>query len=264
MTSLSSDKLRQLLNDTFSPQKVITDKNVLFQTPVVENGDDYNTSLKIVGVPGKGYYNSVDIKYRRIDLAELGEDVEILKEGQLTIEEICIYLNNGLAAFLTPDDLEPVTIPNLTVGQSDYITLVAKADSYGWIGSVIIALYYGKPPLNIALGRNTLPTLLPPGDRTDYPSAWAMLYYQDFTAIRDALVINPTTGTYTDRLVVQALVSKLGIPGWIEDSPKDYSTSVVPGSNPDFDRVVVQDYIGSNEMYGPLYLHYNTIKFDGA
>lgn len=264
MYDSSSEKLRELLNNKFTPQKEITEKNVGFGTPSIDEGEGYNTTMTLTGKPGKGYYNSVEVKYRRVDLSALSDEIEIRKEGQLTLEEICTYLNNGYTAFLSVDDLEPIDIPVLPVGGSDYITLVAKSDSVGWTGSQSVAIHYGKPPLNVALGRTRLSTLTPPGEHADFPTAWALLYYQDFTCIRDSLKINNQTGGYTDRLVVQALVSKLGIPIWVENSPRDLPTSGVPGSNPAFDRVVVQEYVGSNEMYGPLYMHYNTTKFDGA
>lgn len=264
MYDTGSDKLRKLLNDTFSPQKEITENNVIFETPTTDVTEDYNTTMTIRGVPGKGYYNSVEIKYKRIDLAQLGDSVEIFKEGQHTLEEICTYLNNGYNTFLSVEDLEPVVIPVLPVGGSDYITLTAKSSSVGWTGSVDIAIGYGKPSLSIMLGKNSLGILNHPGGFNDFPVAWALLYYQDFTCIRDALKINTATGGFTDKLVVQALTSKLGIPNWVENSPRDYPTASIPDSNQAFDRVVVQSYIGSNDMYGPIYLHYNTTTFDGV
>lgn len=257
-------KLRELLNKTFAPQKEFTADNIQFQQPSVEVTDDYNTVLGVKGNMGKGYYGFVTVKYKRVDLAELGTAIELRKEGQLTLPEICDMLNSTSDTFLAESDLLPASIPNLLPGESHTVLLEANPDSIGWTGSVEITIRYGRPFLRAVLGRNTLTAITPPGERYDAPAAWAMLFYQDFTSIRESLRIDPVTNLYTDALAVQSVTSKLGIPNWAVANPRDYPTSAVPDSNQNFDRVVVQNYVGTSAMYGPLYLHYNTTKFDGV
>lgn len=264
MIESSSEKLIDLLNTEFTPQKEFTDKNLRFEVPAEEVTADYNTKMMVKGVPGKGYYGSVELKYRRVPLSEIGEGVELRKEGQLTIEEVCEMLNSSRNTFLAATELEPMTIPNLTAGQSHVITLVAKADSIGWTGSQAITIRFGKPYLSVVIARADLETIKPPGERYDVPAAWAMLYYHDFTAFRDSLAIDPKTGRFVDASAVHAVTHKLGIPSWAEQWPGDYPTSAIPESNQAFDRVVVQGYTGSGQMAGPIYFHYNTVKFDGA
>lgn len=257
-------KLLELLNQTFTPQKALTEKNVKFNTLVDDAGEGYNTGITIVGNPGKGYYGSVSLKYRRVDLSIIGSNVELRKEGKFTVQDICDALNSSQNTFIGPNDLTEGVIPDLAPGDSVQYTLVANPASMGWTGSQEITLRYGKPYLSVILGRKVLPELLPPAGRYDYPAAWALCYYQDFTSFRDSLKIDPETKVYKDASAIQAITFKLGIPNWAVSSPVDLPTSAVPTSNQAFDRVVVQSYVGSGVMYGPLYLHYNTTKFDGA
>jgi hypothetical protein len=264
MIESSSEKLIDLLNTEFTPQKEFTDKNLRFETPAEEVTEDYNTKMVVKGVPGKGYYGSVELKFRRVPLSVIGDDVELRKEGQFTMEEICDMLNSSRNTFISEPELEPIEIPNLTVGQSFVIKLIAKSDSMGWTGSQDITIRFGKPFLSVVIARNSLVAVTPPGERYDVPAAWALLFYQDFTAFRDSLKIDPKTGRFVDATAIHEVTHKLGIPSWAEMWPGDYPTSAIPESNQAFDRVVRQDYVGSGKMAGPIFFHYNTVKFDGA
>lgn len=264
MIESSSEKLIDLLNTEFTPQKEFSDKNLRFELPAEEVTADYNTKMMVKGVPGKGYYGSVELKYRRVPLSAIGDGVELRKEGQLTLEEICEMLNSSRNTFISVEELEDVVIPPLVAGDAHVITLTAKAGSIGWTGSQDITIRFGRPYLSVMIARNSLAAITPPGERYDVPAAWALLYYQDFTAFRDSLAIDPKTGRFVDATPVHAVTHKLGIPSWAEAWPGDYPTSAVPESNQAFDRVVVQSFVGSGQMTGPIYFHYNTVKFDGA
>jgi hypothetical protein len=260
MADSSSEKLRELLNLEFTPQKEFNEKNIRFDAPSTDIGENYNTSLTVKGVPGKGYYGNVDVKYLRVSLADLGSAVVLRKEGQLTIEEITTMLNSLLSTFLSPDDLVPVTVPVLNPGDTASLTLTADPESLGWMDSVTITLFYGKPFLNVVVGRTALNAITPPGEKTDYPTAWALLYMMDFTSYRDALQIDGETKLYVDGAALQEVTNRLGIPGWAISWAAHYDTKDVPSSNQAFDRVVVQNNVGGN-MHGPLFFHYN--NFDG-
>lgn len=265
MIESGADKLRELLNRTFTPQKEFTETNIKFQSPTVEVSEDYNTVMDVKGVVGKGYYGDVTIKYKRVDLADLGTEVEVRSETQLQPQDFCDLINSIAGSFISVDDLLPFTIPTLEIGVIKApVHIKANPDSVGWTGEVTIAVTFGRPHLKNILARNTLAAITPPGERYDYPAAWAMLFYHDFTSFRDALKIDTETRTYADGLAVQSVTSKLGIPNWALASPVDRATSAVPTSNQNFDRVVIQDYVGSGVMYGPIYFHYNTTKFDGV
>lgn len=260
MIETSREKLIAFLNADFTPQKEFTKKNLAFSDPAVDLGEEWNTKMLIKGVPGKGYYGQVEVQYRRVSLTQLGDAVEIRQEEPFTIEQICIQLNGLMGAFLSPEDLEEVELPVLTVGQSAVVTLTAKGDSIGWADQVTITITFGKPYLRAVVpSRSLLNTRLPPGGRTDYPSAWALLFYTDFTSYRDALLIDPETKLYTDPDALQALTLRLGIPSWGVMGAGDFSTAEVPTSNQDFDRVVIQGFLGSWGMYGPIYFHYNLL-----
>lgn len=265
MIESGADKLRELLNKTFTPQKDFTETNIKFQEPVEEVSADYNTTVDVKGVVGKGYYGTVSIKYKRVDLADLGTQVEIRSEKQLQPQDFCDLINSIADAFISVEDLQPFTIPTLEVGVVKApVTIRANPGSVAWTGEVVILVTFGRSYLKDILARNTLQAITPPGERYDAPAAWALLFYQDFTSFREALKIDPKTRTYVDGLAIQAITSKLGIPNWALANPVDYPTSAVSNSNQNFDRVVVQTYTGTGMMYGPIYFHYNTTKFDGV
>jgi len=258
MAQNSSDKLVELLNEEFTPQKEFTPENIVFATPAAEVGEDYDTTLLVTGVPGKGYYGDASIKYTRISLAALGTGLQLHSETGFTKQDVVDMINAMRVAFLTPDDLEDFTIPPLNPGESADVTLQARALSLGWVGQNTVTLIYGKPQLASVVGVRDLLERKHPGGRSDVPSAWAMLYYMDFTSYRDVLLIDPETGLYADAAALLDLTARLGVPGWSPFSPYDRATSEVPGSNQDFDRVVVQNSIYSASVLGPIYFHYNT------
>ena len=260
MAQNSSDKLIELLNEEFTPQKEFSTSNIVFATPTAEAGEDYDTTLLVTGVPGKGYYGDAAIKYTRISLAALGSDLVLHSETGFTKQDVVDMINAMKVAFLTSDDLEDFTIPTLNPGDEAAVTIQARALSLGWVGENTVTLIYGKPQLASVVGARNLLERRHPGGRADMPSAWAMLYYMDFTSYRDALKIDPETRTYTDAAALLDLTARLGLPGWSPFSPYDMPTSGVPGSNTDFDRVVVQNAIYSAKMLGPIYFHYN--QFD--
>lgn len=261
MIATGSDKLRELLNNTFTPQFPFNNENISFDNLASVTGTR-NTSLSVTGVPGNGYFNTVQLRYNRIDLSALAPNLVIYKEGLVTLEEISIFLNSTQDASIGVEDLVNNPIPVLNEGDSLTYTLVASPTSLGWLGSYDITLTWGKPQLVAVISSKELDTLKQPGDNQDYPSAWAFLYYQDFTSYRDALAIK--NGTYADPLAVQSITSALGLPDWVTGAAVDLPTSAVANSNQNFDRVVVQQAIDANGLYGPIYFHYNTIKFDGG
>lgn len=259
MIDTSSDKLLALLNTEFTPQIALSDVTINFSNLTSDDNPEWDTKLTVTGIPGKGYYGSVDVFYRRIGLEVLDTSAPLRKEGTFNIDEITTMLNGMTDSFISRVDLDPVVIPVLSPGDSKPLTLTAHPESLGWKGTTTVTLKYGRPTMEEVITRRQLSILRPPGGKLEYPAAWAMIYYTDFTSFRDALKIDPITGLYSDQVALLNITRQLGLPSWKISGAVDKLTSAVPGSNPAFARVVVQELIDSLGMAGPLYFHYNLL-----
>lgn len=256
----SADKIRQLLNDTNLPPKEFTERNLRMDLPVTDIGEGYNTRLGLEGIPGRGYYGTDDVFYRRIDLSTINRQTPVRTTTPLTPQVVLDLFNSVTALFLTLDDVEPFSPPQLTDGQSGQVTIVAVENSLGFTGSAVIPLEYGRSWLDSMVGVRTLPVLTHPVPRVDYrKSARMVTWSKDFTCLRDALLPDKKS-QYSDWGVLVAACLEMGIPSWVQAGVGDYATSAVPDSNPLFDRVVIQRNVLSNQMVGDLYFHYNILE----
>jgi hypothetical protein len=259
---------------------LLLNTRISFGTPVAVDAPDHDTEMEVDGIPGRGYYGSAIVMYSRVSLTTLADIVNISSLQPFTLQTIVSMLNAQFDTFLDVTDLETPTIPVLAEGDSEVITLVAAADSPGWKDQVDITITYGKPALNSIIGGDRLNTLADPLQGFDnlpgYINAVNQLYYIDFTSMRDSLKVVTITPFwpimsgqgFADYATLSDVCIKLGIPwfpnaGW-QNQVADYATSQVPGSNQDFDRVVVMSYVPPGSVFfpGPLYFHYN--QFDKA
>lgn len=256
----SADKLRRLLNDTNLPPKEFTEVNLRMDPPVTDVGDGYNTRLGLEGIPGRGYYGTDEVFYRRIDLATINRQTPIRSAVPLTPQVVIDLFNAVTGLFLTPDDVEPFIAPELSEGGSAVVTIVALPTSLGFTGSADIPLEYGRSWLDSVVGVRTLPVLKHPIDRLDYRlSARMLTWSKDFTSLRDSLLPDKT-GKYSNWAVLNAACLEMGIPSWGQSTVVDYATSEISDSNPSFDRVVIQRNVYSASMLGDLYFHYNILE----
>lgn len=266
--SSSKGRLLEALNEDFTPQNTFTETNLRFDAVTAEGIEGYNSKLTLSGLPGRGYYGSVDLFFNRLDLSVLEETpgikIELRREGDWSVADVVTGLNGLRRAQLTEDDIEFSIAPpaGFAPGSEAEVQITAKNTSWQWQGDLDLKLVYGKPYLNQVVFESMLNTINHPHGKRDLPAAWVMLYYTDFTSYRDALKINPSTGIYTDPDKVKDIMARLGMPNWGVTGAIDYPTSAVPESNQSFDRVIVQTVLGSAYMYGPVYFHYN--NFDEA
>jgi hypothetical protein len=269
----SGEQLVILLNETFVPPTVFTDINLVFGTPTdaPDGATDYDTVVIATGQPGRGYYGTAEIHYTRVPLSNLEGLLTLYSETGFTLQSICDGLNNEFATFLDPTDFQSVTIPNIPVGGSGQITLVAADSSLGWKGQFDLPLTYGKPQLKGAIASNKLAVL------SDGLSTWLdgrlFLWNFDFTSLRDAIKpkyypINQYIGYsgFTDFATLSSVCLKLGIPGfpnpgWVNTGVSDYSTAQIADSNKNFDRVVIYSPVWGGRFYrSSLYFHYNVLE----
>lgn len=255
----SVDKVLALVDETNTPPKPINARSVEAGAVSVEVGEEWNTRIELEGIPGRGYYGPAEFFYDRIALSSVQVSKPLRTEEELTVAVILKLFNAVTGLWVTEDDVEPFTPPDLQEGEEGEVTLTSKPTSKGFIGSIVVPVEFGRAWLDDAVVARNLPVLKHPIDVSRYASARMLTWSKDFTSLRD--VIKPTAvGKYTDWDTLQAACSQLGIPTWVEGPIVDKATSDVPGSNPLFDRVIVQEQASSTEMLGPIYLHYNILE----
>lgn len=256
----ATSKIIEELNVLNVPPKTFTEMNVNLQDIEVVDTETANTKLTVKSVPGRGYYNEVDIYYKRLSLGDIIQDADVRSVDTFTPETIVALLNGAFGLFLTVNDFEPFTPPNPANGETEILTLTAKADSRGFIGTAEIIVTHAKSMLDSVIGIKILPVRKHPDVVNSKKSARMLTWDVDFTSVRDAIKPTNPGQRYTDWAALQTACSYLGIPGWNEGVITDYPTSAVPDSNPAFDRVVVQAGVYSDQMIGPMYLHYNILE----
>lgn len=256
----STSKIIDELNVLNVPPKTFTEMNVSLQDIEVIDTETANTKLTVMSVPGRGYYNNVDIYYKRLVLGDIIQDADVRSLDEFTPESVVKLLNGAFGLFLTVDDFEEFTTPTVADGESVELTLTARATSRGFIGGAVINLTHSKAFLDSVVGIKILPVRKHPDVVNSKMSARMVTWDVDFTSVRDAIKPTNPGESYTDWAALQTACSYLGIPGWNKGAIADYPTSAVPDSNPAFDRVVVQTSFYSDQMIGPMYLHYNILE----
>lgn len=280
-TTLSGEQLIILLNETFTPNPIFSDKNLIFGTPQAapDGSVGYDTTVDVTGVPGRGYYGDAVIQYTRVPLSNLAGKVSVASLDNFTLASIATLMNASLGTFLQADDFVPQDIPTPPLLQSSTVTLVAADSSLGWKGSVDITITHDKPHLNVVVASNRLNTMF-----DDYSVALVnhmpyrlngrdYLWNYDFTSMRDALAIkyyalNQYVGYngIADYATLRAACTKVGIPYFPDaqynrTGASDYATSQIADSNKNFDRVVILGTIWGGVFYGSaLYFHYNVLE----
>lgn len=257
----SITRLLSEANEKNSPKRPLTLINVAPQTPVPLEGDEkHNTQVTIQGVPGRTYIGEQTLLYKRISITDALADLQLRNIVPFTTQMVVDMVNTQLGLFITLDDLEPFTPPELALNETKTLVLTSKADSFGFIGEVEISLMYGRTLLQSVIGIRLLKLFAHPNDPTLGKQSGRMATYGiDFTSLRDSLLPNPLTRSYTDWDTFQSACIYLKIPSWNQGTIVDQPTSAVPDSNQAFDRVVIQTSVNSAYILGPLYFHYNLL-----
>jgi len=262
MSTLSTGVILRELNELNDPNRKLTEINVQLGNLISEVTPEYNTRITIEAAPGRGYLGTVDVTYKRIVLSEAAPDAHIRSTQPFTKESTLALLNATFQLFLSVDDLEDFTPPVLALNETASLTLTAKPESFGWMGSFDVEFMFGRTMLDSVIGIRGLPLLRHPIDvnqrrQSFYMATWG----RDFTCLRDAIKVK-NGNRYTDFDALQLACTKLGIAGWADGYISDHPTSAVADSNQAFDRVVVQPGVSSPSGLGAVYLHYNLL--DGA
>ena len=156
----SINKLIDLINADNPHPALLSKNNITFSIPTVEVGESWNTVVTVSAIQGSGYVGEVDVRYKRIDLTELGSSVGLISENVFTPDTVVSVLNKSRGAFLGIEDIDFITVPPMGVGDIETIALVARSDSLGWTGRINVSLLVGLPD-NISLLHELLNIKLP-------------------------------------------------------------------------------------------------------
>lgn len=251
------ETLLGLLNKANVPPKEFTGKNIRMGVPVDDAASAGGTKIMVEGIPGFGYYNEVEVEYRRVPLTEyLGEDAVVRSIVPLTKDALMVQLNAVYDLELSLEDLEDFEIPSVGLNESATITLTAKNASIGFKGIQGVTYTYGRPLLTQAITSRDLAVLKFVIPDSAYKSALHITWGKDFTSVRDAIKLK-SDSMVSDWDALQTACQFLNIPAWTQGRCIDIPTSGDPFANPAFDRVVIQRNVSSGGMVGDLYFHYN-------
>lgn len=228
-----------------------------------------NTSLTITSKDIQSTYDgSVPVKYKRLDLADLGTLISTSIKGYNldTIMDVANRLNQLHGLNFTTDDFDDG--PAGTVDGNGTVTLTAKATSFNWIGTIDFVVSQGARPLGDFLTVTNLNGLNYPSPRVDKPYAAAYSYWRDFSAAHGDLV-SVAVGTDHIDIVRQVLTNITG-DSWSSTAAQRYSvqgasvtySGVTDGRtdvNLDYERVIIValDEVNSVGLSGSLVIHYN-------
>jgi len=138
----SLNKLYALINEEHTPVPAITTQNTVLESVRPAVGSTYNTQATLRALVGQGYEGSVTVSYRRLNLALLYSGYENQSADLFTTnQDVVDRLNAVRAADIELADLEAFTLPTVPPGGSSNLVLTAKADSYGFYGSVTLVLH---------------------------------------------------------------------------------------------------------------------------
>lgn len=164
--------------------------------PIPQEASGVNTNLRISQKDATSpFAGEVTVKHIRLNLADLiilvGADVRM--SGVATTVQFATELNRIYGTRLDALDIEN-TVLNLTAGAGD-VTLVAKANSRGWIGTVTFHLLPGRYQLADYLTHTNLNGLNYPDPYEGKPFGNAYAYWRNcteqFTALQAVTVNSP-------------------------------------------------------------------------
>lgn len=271
-TTPSGEQLVILLNETFLPPTIFSDKNLIFGTPspAPDGSVGFDTVCDVTGVPGKGYYGDATIQYTRVPLSNIGSP-QIYSLDNYTLDTVAALLNAAYGTFLVAADFVPQDITTPPLLGSATITLVAASTSLGWEGQVDVIITHDKPHLNNVITSNGLAVLTDNLSQKNW-NGRDYLWTYDFTSLRDAIkvvnyqyALNSFYAGLADFGTLQTVCTKLGIPyfppPYVQQQCSDYATSQISDSNPNFDRVMIMGPVQGGTFYrSNLYFHYNVLE----
>lgn len=175
--------------------------DVTFGVPGVASSDvqaasGKNTSVRLTG-NGTTWSGTVVVNYTRRNLNELttlvGDTLKVASNVK-TVADLIKYFNYFYGMVLTADDLETTDTITLDSNGAGTVTVRAKSNSYGWIGSYPVKLVKGDDIVDYAVTDVSLNGLNYPTGQTAVGQGPLALYGYDFTSYK-SLLDSLVTGT---------------------------------------------------------------------
>lgn len=229
---------------------------------------DLNSTIEVTAIyPTSPYDGAVTVKYHRLPLSDLNVLIPlIIKVNGITkISDLLPVLNAAHGFNFTTDDINEGDIA-LTNGYGT-ATLVAKAGSLGWIGSVDLQIAPGDILIQNYVTNRSLPGLIYPAPDNTKPFGYFYSYWRDFSNHYEDLTL-VVTGT-DDLAELATILTDVTGDAWSSTASGRYSlqgaavyyngpTSGAPSSNQDYQNVcIVTLGSGSIGLTGQLYIHYS-------
>lgn len=144
----ASGELLKLINLVNPTTANLLSTDVSFGNVVDVNPDvnQYiNTKVLVSATDSSAYYGAVAVYYRRYSLSDLGTGFSLLSESPITEEVVVDYLNTYYNAHLSVADVESISLPALSPGDTGTLTVVTSNKSLAWNGTLDIPYLYGLP-----------------------------------------------------------------------------------------------------------------------
>lgn len=143
---LNQDQILAAIITKNPEASVLDNSEVVFSLPTANNDVLRNTKITISAADGSPFSGSVEVFYHRINLSELG-DIDVQSATIFTPANIVASINAQFNTELTLADIETFTIPSMKIeGDVSEITITAKTNALGWLGSTDIFLGLNIPP----------------------------------------------------------------------------------------------------------------------
>lgn len=219
--------------------------------------------LPAVTMLGTEYDGYAQFDYRRIDLTQVFGDLvpHVTAIGQNTIHRLLPTLNKVLGTNFYPEDVYDANLDWLGAGEEINLNILARPDSLGYQGSFIVRYTRRRDPLADSIGVTDLDVLAHPIDVSVGKTSIAMRTFDlDFTDhMADLSYYSPgRRWRYQTRVI--NLMAEYGFANWPGSATGtvfSYRTVDLPGSNPRFNNVYVQQDINTAEYVGSAFFHYN-------
>lgn len=276
--SIYTDPLAQVVESINRLNKLdLVASQYIFGTPTPIDGATgfANTTINVSAKDTQSAYaGNVNVKYRRLDLADLATQVSLSNipiHGHSSTMDVVAVLNKLFGLNLTSADIVNRALTDDEKTFPGSIALNAVPTSLGWIGQVTVGTREGGYRLQDYVSSVTLPGLNYPSPVSTRPYAYIYSYSQDYSDSYSDL-IQVQVGQDQLQQVMNALKAHISTDAWTLTGASRYSLQGAAvqevGNTIDFPdkynvkydkfvRVLLDDTYCLG-LTGELVLHYNT------
>lgn len=225
-----------------------------------------NTQVRLRGVQGMGFRDSITLYYDRVDLAKL-----LPWNGSVQSQFVTYTATNLHTALPILFDLYGINLSTWDVGNvglsganspnyTNTFVMTAAVSSPAYVGQTTLRYSRGLPVLDTSIVSDALPALTQPIDPTKNQKCIDLITFGiDFTAYRNLLLVD--SSGLPQWAGLRALLDSLNVPAYsapvTSNLVQDVATSGNQFANKAYDRVVIQTGIDEAGAKGVAYYHYN-------